>query len=286
MEEQGVQIMKNHLRNLIPVILAAVLSSTAFQSLHVWAATPVPAGQAENAMRVSGELYQPSDNAMADLASAREAALRSGKRILLVMGANWCHDSRALASRMYQAPLESLIEEHYELVFVDVGYLDKGGEVISSIGPPVYYATPTVLIIDPASGHLVNDGNRHQWGNAYNINMEDSLRYFDQMAVLQTPSEPEDEELVLLLAEIDEFEQVQAQRLYRAYGVVGPMLRAYKEGDAPQNFEESWNEVRDYRMQLALDIEALRTEAFTRVAAGETGIQLVYPEYPEFSAFP
>ena len=278
--------MRKDLSKFTAAILAVLVCLIAFSSIPAWAETPVPGGQAENALRVSGELFQPSEDAMADLADARETGLRSGKRILLVMGANWCHDSRALASRLYQEPLKSLVDEHYELVFVDVGYLDKGGDVISSIGPPVYYATPTVLIIDPASGRLVNDGNRHQWGNAYSINMEDSLRYFDQMAVLQTPSEPQGEELVLLLAEIDEFEQVQAQRLYRAYGVVGPMLRAYKEGNAPQNFEESWNEVRDFRMQLAVDIEELRAEALTRVAAGETGIQLAYPEYPEFSTFP
>jgi hypothetical protein len=270
MEEWGIQILKNYLMNFVSAILAALLSVAAFNA----------------SAQEPGELYLPSDDAMADLANAREAALQKGQRVLVVMGANWCHDSRALASRLYQEPLKSLIDEHYELVFVDVGYLDKGGEVISSIGPPVYYATPTVLIIDPASGRLVNDGNRHQWGNAYSINMEDSLQYFDQMAVLQTPAEPEGEELLLLLAEIDEFEQLQAQRLYLAYGVIGPMLRAYKEGDTPQNFEESWNEVRDFRMPLALDIEALRAEALTRVAAGETGIQLAYPEYPEFSALP
>ena len=142
MEKLGVQVMKNDLLKFTAAILTALVCSMAFLSLPAWAEAPVPAGQAENAMRVSGELYQPSEDAMADLANAREAALRSGKRILLVMGSNWCHDSRALASRLFQEPLKTLVDEHYELVFVDVGYLDKGGEVISSIGPPVYYATP------------------------------------------------------------------------------------------------------------------------------------------------
>jgi hypothetical protein len=108
----------------------------------------------------SGELYLPSDDAMADVSNALNAARESNKLVLVAMGANWCHDSRALASRLYQQPLNALIDEHYEIVFVDVGFLDKGKEVISSIGPPVYYATPTVLILDPVSGRGIDPASR------------------------------------------------------------------------------------------------------------------------------
>ena len=92
--------------------------------------TPIPAKE-------SGELYLPSDDAMADVSNALNAARESNKLALVVIGANWCHDSRALASRLYQEQLNTLIDERYETVFVDVGYLEKGKDVISSIGPPV-----------------------------------------------------------------------------------------------------------------------------------------------------
>lgn len=36
-------------------------------------------------------------DAMADVDAALARASANGKRVLLVMGANWCHDSRALA---------------------------------------------------------------------------------------------------------------------------------------------------------------------------------------------
>ena len=41
--------------------------------------------------------------------------------------------------------------------------------------------------------------------------------------------------------------------------------------------------MRDFRNQVPLDIESLRSEARRRVAAGETGIKLSYPVYPAFS---
>jgi hypothetical protein len=235
----------------------------------------------------SGELFLPSDNAMADVEQAMHSALANNRLVLVVMGANWCHDSRALASRLYQEPLGSLIEDRYETVFVDVGYLDKGREVISSIGPPVYYATPTVLIIDPVSGQLVNADNRHQWGSADTISMEESVDYFQLMAEANRKQMRLDQqatgELLELLNEIDGFEQTQAERLYSAYRVIGPMLHAYKEGNSPEQFDDYWNQVRSFRMKVPIDIDALREEAYRRTAADEVNIQLEYPRYAAFS---
>ena len=110
----------------------------------------------------SGELYLPSEDAMADLSAALDAARKSNRLLLVMMGANWCHDSRALASRVYEEPLGTTINEHYETLFVDVGYLENGRDVITSLGSHVYYATPTVLIVDPVSGQVINASNRHQ----------------------------------------------------------------------------------------------------------------------------
>jgi hypothetical protein len=59
--------------------------------------------------------------------------------------------------------LVELIQQHYELVFVDVGFLDKGRGVVQQFDVPHFYATPTVLIIDPSSGALLNDEDHHIW---------------------------------------------------------------------------------------------------------------------------
>jgi hypothetical protein len=237
--------------------------------------------------RISGEMFLPSDDAAGDVASTIARAEASGKLALVIMGGNWCHDSRALASRLFEEPLNTLIEEKFETVFVDVGFLDKGKALINSLGPPVYYATPTVLIVDPVSKRLVNDSNRHQWGDAFNIGMDESVAYFRLMSEtdlnqIRNAAEPGDA-LSALYEEIDEFEQAQADRVYQAYAVVGPMLKAYKEGHPKEDFEDQWNEVRDFRVKVPLDVDKLRAEARERVEKGESGIRLDYPEYPAFS---
>jgi thiol-disulfide isomerase/thioredoxin len=232
-----------------------------------------------------GRLFQPSTDSLADVRQALVRAEDGDRLALVVLGANWCHDSRALAARLHSSPLAELIQKHYELVFVDVGFLDKGRDVVQQFGVPQFYATPTVLIIDPSSGSLVDDEERHIWANAYSIDMPDSVQYFEKWATSDAVADPvaDSPQLLQLYGEIDQFEQKLAERVAAGYAVVGPMLKAYKDGNAPENFDASWNELRDFRMAIPDDIRELRDEAQRRVSAGEEDIQLAFPEYPLLS---
>jgi hypothetical protein len=147
------------------------------------------------------------------------------------------------------------------------------------------YTAPTVLIIDPSSGQLVNDEDRDQWSNAYKIDMAASVEYFEKWALNDSVADPaaDSTQLRQLYAEIDRFEQQLAQRVAAGYAVVGPMLEAYKRGNAPEKFDASWNELRDFRMAIPDDIRKLRDEAQRRVSAGQEDIQLQFPEYPLLS---
>jgi len=232
-----------------------------------------------------GHLFQPSADPLADVQQALGRAADGDRRALVVLGANWCHDSRALASRLHQSPLADVIQQHYELVFVDVGFYEQGRDVTQQFGVAHYYATPTVLIIDPASGQLVNDEDRHIWGNAFNIDMPSSVRYFEKWAMNDTVADSvvDSTQLKQLYAEIDQFEQQLAERVAAGYAVVGPMLAAYKAGNAPEEFDASWDELSDFRNAIPKDIRALRDEAQRRVSEGEKDIQLLFPEYPLLS---
>ena len=236
-----------------------------------------------------GRLFQPSVDPLADVQQALSRAEKSDRLALVVLGANWCHDSRALASRLYRPPLAEVIQQHYELVFVDVGFLDKGRAVLQQFGVAHFYATPTVLIIDPSNRALVNDEDRHIWSNAYSIDMSSSVQYFEKWAMNDPVADSvaysgaDSTQLTQLYAEIDQFEQQLAERVAAGYAVVGPMLEAYKAGNAPEEFDASWNELRDFRMAIPDGIRELRDEVQRRVSEGEKDIQLVFPEYPLLS---
>jgi thiol-disulfide isomerase/thioredoxin len=70
--------------------------------------------------------FDVSEDAMGDVDAALARATASGRRVLLVMGANWCHDSRALAGWLKSARIAALVEREYELVFVNIGMPQTG----------------------------------------------------------------------------------------------------------------------------------------------------------------
>ena len=232
-----------------------------------------------------GRLYAPSADPLADVQQAISRAEEDDRLALVVLGANWCHDSRALAARLHRSPLAEVIQENYELVFVDVGYLDKGRDVVQQFDVAHFYATPTMLIIDPSNRAVVNDEDRHIWGNAYNIDMSASVQYFEKWAAHDSAADPvsDSTQLQQLYADIAQVEQQLADRVAAGYAVVGPMLVAYEAGNAPEDFDARWNELRDLRMAIPGDMRKLRDEARQRVSEGEEDIQLEYPDYPLWS---
>jgi thiol-disulfide isomerase/thioredoxin len=113
-----------------------------------------------------------SFDASADAGKQVEDALArsraSGKEVLLVMGANWCHDSRALAGWLAMPRFQQLVAEKYELVFVDVGSPQTGEgrnlEIARRYGIEVE-KTPTVLILSSAD-ELLNPRTAKRWNNS------------------------------------------------------------------------------------------------------------------------
>ena len=231
-----------------------------------------------------GRLFEPSTDALADVQQTLERAKANDRLALIVVGGNWCHDSRALAARLNRSPLAEVIEQEYELVYVDVGWLDQGRDVLQEFGVAHFYATPTVLIVDPVSGNVVNDEDRHIWGNAYKVDMAQSVAYFETWATADLPTESTDSpELQQLNADIDAFELQLAERVAEGYEVLGPLLKEHKAGNTPDDLDAKWEELYAFRSAIPGDIQDLRDEAERRVMAGEQGIKLDYPEYAPLS---
>ncbi len=226
--------------------------------------------------------YLPSADVMADVEQTLARAKENGKLALIVMGATWCHDSRGLVKRFRDDDISPVLDESYETLYVDVGYLDQARAVNQRFGMPSIYATPTVMIVDPETGKLTNDKTMHLWRNADSISYSDTRDYFAREAT--TAREPEAETGTLLKAyytSIDAFEQEQASRLVEGYDLIGPQL-AMGPGKYPEGFEKLWGEVRGFRYKLTDDLLALRAQAEGLAAEG-INEPLVFPSYPALS---
>lgn len=113
--------------------------------------------------------YAVTPDAMTDVDAALTRAAGNGKRVLLVMGANWCHDSRALAGWLETPRFADLVGSHYELVFVNVGMPQTGDghnlAVAQRFGLADFSGTPALLVLTD-QGQLVNADTAASWRNA------------------------------------------------------------------------------------------------------------------------
>jgi hypothetical protein len=100
--------------------------------------------------------------AEADASKAVDAAFaraqKSGKRVLIDLGGNWCGDCIVLANIMRLPEMKPFLEQHFEMVSVDVGRFDKNLQIPARFGiTKRLEGVPSVIIAEP-DGRFVNKG--------------------------------------------------------------------------------------------------------------------------------
>jgi thioredoxin-related protein len=224
---------------------------------------------------VAPDVYIASNNPMGDVQAALNEAKANSKHLLIVMGASWCHDSRGLASKFAKPNLAAVLEEHYEVVYVDVGYFNDLRHISERFDQAHYFATPTVMIVNAQTEQLMNASTMAQWGRADSIPFEQYIEYFNHYA--SQKSAPTVNLSSQHQSLIGDFKREQGQRLMDAYAKLAPNMK--KDDDEPSEaFIAQWQEVRAYRVKLQLDIQALYDEA-----QGQPSQSLVLPSYSSFS---
>jgi len=125
--------------------------------------------------------FEESADATAQVDAALARAQLNEKRVILVMGANWCHDSRGLAGWFAQPRFAAMLEAKYELVYVDVGHRDRNIDIARRFDLKSIKGTPTVLVLS-SSGDLLNRQSAPKWRDAASREQDDIFAYFDQFA--------------------------------------------------------------------------------------------------------
>lgn len=223
------------------------------------------------------------DEVHATLAAAREQARGADKLLMVVLGADWCHDSRAFADYLQDPDFRTLIDARYVVERVNVGFYENVRPVVDAWDLPVIYGTPTVIVEEPNSGVILNRDTLPYWRNADALGIEAALTYFDAFQPGPPPQAPTPSAaLAEALESIDAFERSQAERIYRAYGELGALLAAMGEDAPDTDFMEKWDSLAAMRGQITRDLDALRSAARALDAAGETHISLEFPSYALF----
>ena len=122
--------------------------------------------------------YNAEANAADDIAQTLAAAEVENKKAILVFGANWCHDSRALAAHFEKPRFQTLIQDSYKLAYIDVGQKNRNIDLAQKFGVESIVGSPTVFITSP-DGSVLNSETAPTWRNAASRD-EDAVWYYFQ----------------------------------------------------------------------------------------------------------
>ena len=149
----------------------------------------VPAAEHAISAHPEATPFDVTGDAMARVDAALEAAAANDTRALIVMGANWCHDSRALAGWLETGRFQTLLAEHFELVYVNVGLPQTGDghnlDIARRFGHE-QEGTPNLLVVTP-DGTLVNPASAVSWRNSA-TRSEDAI-YAELLDLATRPAE-------------------------------------------------------------------------------------------------
>lgn len=155
------------MKKTLAVILAVGLTACASQNSKV--RNPhhkaMHGGGAHGHNAPEAKVYDASRNARRDVTHTLARAKAQGKKTIIVMGANWCHDSRILAGRFAQPHFRAMLSPNYEIVYVDAGQKDRNLDIAQDFGVATIEGTPTIFVVSP-DGRWLNPQTATTWRNA------------------------------------------------------------------------------------------------------------------------
>ncbi len=150
-----------------------------FLLLLVPAATDQPAGS----------IYDEKADAHREVAAAISKAEATQRNVVLVFGANWCGDCRALDAQMHKPELAAIIEKNYVIVDVNLGRYDRNLDVAEQYHVPIKQGIPALAVLS-SRGALLYAMDQGQFADARHMSYESIKAFFEQWKPREPASAP------------------------------------------------------------------------------------------------
>ena len=125
--------------------------------------------------------YDESADARAQIRQAVAQSKADHRPVLVVFGANWCPDCRALDIAMKNGRNAELIGKEFRVVKVDVGRFDRNVDVADKYGVPLKKGIPAVAIVSPED-HAVYATKAGELADARGMSEDGLYRFFRSAA--------------------------------------------------------------------------------------------------------
>lgn len=93
--------------------------------------------------------YDESADAHKDVQAAFDAAAKAQRPVLVIFGANWCGDCRALDTALKAPANAELIKKEFVVVKVDVGNFDRHLDIAERYGNAIKKGIPAAAVVSP-----------------------------------------------------------------------------------------------------------------------------------------
>ena len=164
--------------------LALILASLLMSGTAL-AAAPAPAPAAAAAQHLP---YNAAADAKADVARALAEAKAAHVPVLLIFGANWCEDCRALDKALKEGKNAELMQKEFKVVKVDVGNFDHNLDVANAYGNPLKKGIPAAVLVSSSDNQVLYATKGGELANARRMSESGIYDFFKHAATLKQPA--------------------------------------------------------------------------------------------------
>ncbi len=121
--------------------------------------------------------YNEAADAKAEVAHVLVAAKAAHQHVLLVFGANWCDDCRALDAALKRPNQAEWLAATFKVIKVDVGNFDRNLDLVKRYGNPIQNGIPAAVILS-ADDQVLFATRAGELSNARQMNEEGIAQFF------------------------------------------------------------------------------------------------------------
>jgi thioredoxin 1 len=126
------------------------------------------------------DLYPANVDAHAEIKEAEEKAAQEHKRLLLVVGANWCFDCHVLDMAFHNSQLAPVVAANYEVVHIDIGPDGKkNADVLKQFDVSTDKGVPVVVVAE-SDGKVVFSQKNGEFEDARGLTPEALLEFLNK----------------------------------------------------------------------------------------------------------
>ncbi|MBL0955564.1 MAG: thioredoxin family protein [Leptospira sp.] len=98
------------------------------------------------------------------------------RKLIVVFGADWCPDCKALDGIFADPETKTLLDSEFVVMKVDVGRFDKNLSLNELLGNPIQNGIPSLVVISP-KGEFITSTKGGEFSNASKMTKEQVLAY-------------------------------------------------------------------------------------------------------------